>query len=215
MSDSRAGAKLADEQERDTSIAKRGLLMILVIGVLLLLAMPSECAYSPRNRISAEKEIREGFPGFRVLAVSPIQELGLGSFDSVAFSGYYFRLESRAVPGFVVAVRYLIGGAGYDKARQEAIVTRGMFSGNTLSSKELEALEREWVKSHQGEVVPVGTDAVTGPAVIALRNGEVAPRYRELDVAEVYCLESGGTYNFYRLDRAKGHWTALREFRDR
>jgi len=201
------------EREVETAItsgplAPRWLIVTIAVIFVPPLLLPS-CAHSPINQVQAWRDLRAGFPGFKVVQFAPYQTSDI-SFDAGGTSGIRFILESEATPNFKVHGTYYISAGGIDREEQSATIRNGMFNGKSLSAPELASLQKKWM-SMDGTPVKADMDSVTGPAEHVLRYRGATPPYSEVPLEEVYCLHSGGLYCF-RLDAGSGEWQYLPGF---
>lgn len=196
--------------------AKKLWLRLVAVLVLVFALFPCS-AYSPSSMIRATWSLQRLFPEFTLAELHPDESWGLGSFDAVGFSRYYFVMRSRRVPGFFISGEYPHDTSRGVEARQ---LKASVFSGHPAERDQLETLERLWVKTYQSAPVQVGR--LTGPFSIVSEVGnsvEVAPEYSSLDEDRIYVFWSPtaprdwdtATVYFY-FDPGSGSWRELPGF---
>ncbi len=194
-----------------------------IVIALVLLALLSCCCvpyassqtWWPLNQLEVRKELRESFPGYRIISLEGDDDLPFDGFPwGVELHTYYFVLESDATPGFRVSGRYYIGSVG-ELAPDR--IDAGMFSGESLPLEDVRRLEQTWVRLFPGRRVLVGHDSEAGS--IAQQWSDIEewvtdPRYADVDPNNIYFLPSSGDVwsRYFRLDPVTREWEYLPRF---
>jgi hypothetical protein len=197
----------------------RWLFFVCLLPAVLVLAGCSLDGPAARNDQRMRGVLSQEYPGFRIMALS-YYDSGPFSFPAPRVVSYSFRLESQAVPSFVLyGTRNLEDTRGY----REWGPRRTMFDRSGPSAQELIELERLWVRAYPGVEIWVGDDSLTGRVdsqKLLLEGSTVATSYARVPLEQVYQLagdrndqtESYRKDYFFRLDPSSGHWTHLTGF---